>query len=327
MKRIRVFIFLFILFPLLPGSPQANSGADGVYLIPQTIYVGDHGRLVLPLGAAYGGMEPLVITEKNLLPSSPDLVISRIEIDRKTGAPRLLVDFQAYAPGLLRLPVLKIGNQEFSALNVRISSILDGEGGGDMVLSDPAPPMAVPGTLVIVYGSIIAVIFLLFIVLYLGIWGIPYFRASRKWRYRKLALRALQRSLHKMKHSIAKNGVPAGKGNDLLADLSREFRKFLRLISGANCLTMVPKEFLSLPALMKSGEERGGELYIMHNPDILYGIFKQCDDLRFSGTSPGKTAVLSVLDEIQRFADAFESFEKDRTGGGDTPRAVQGAVS
>ncbi len=306
------------------GSAAKDNQKDGVYLIPQTIYVGDRGRLVLPLGAAYAEIEPVVVSEKNLLPSSNELVITRMEIERKTGVPRLLIDFQAYAPGQLQFPPLKIGGYEFTGLDVRISSILESGGKGDMVLSDAAPPMAVPGTIVIIYGSIAGIILAVLMLIFTWIWGVPHIRSVRKWRYRKLVLRSLQRSLHKMRNSIIKNGL---SGNSVLTGLSQDFRKFLLFFTQANCFTMVPKEFLSLPRMMDPGTLKGGEVYIFEHPDVLYRIFKKCDDLRFSGDTYGTENVLSVLDDITRFAGAFESLEKESIRRDTSPVSAAPGVS
>ncbi|MDR2900031.1 MAG: hypothetical protein LBV20_00725 [Treponema sp.] len=317
-----VFFFVFVHLFAQPSSLSNNASHDGVYLIPQTIYVGDRGTLVLPLGAAYAEMEAIVITETNLLPLAADIVISRMEIEKRNGISRLLVDFQAYAPGMLELPLLIIGNYEFAGLNVHITSILEAE--DDRVLSEAAPPMPVPGTLVLVYGSIISLVFFLLIVFVFAFRGVPYLRAVEKRRHRKHVLRVLRRSLYKMRNVIAKNGT---SGNDDLAKVSHYFRNFLCFFTKCDCFTMVPKEFLQLPKMMHTQDTKGGEIYILEHVDALHRMFKHCDDLRFSGNTYSTESVLQVIDDINNFAAEFESCEKEFLKRGNPISVVPGAAS
>ncbi len=304
------------------GSSDAghNAGRDGAFLIPQTMYVGDQGRLVLPLGAAYTEIEPAVITETHLLPSAADIVINRIEIEKRAGVSRLLVDFQAYAPGLLELPPLQIGSNEFIGLTVHITSILE----ADRTLSEAASPMPVPGTLVLVYGSIIGIVLFLLTVIFMYIWGVPYFKMLGTRRRRRFVLRSLQRSLNKMRNSITKNGV---SGNAVLMKLSQDFRNFLSFFTQINCLTMVPKEFLQLPNMQDPGSIKGGEVYIFEHAEIVYRIFRRCDELRFSGDVCEMESVIQVLDTICRFVSAFETSEKESLRRKEPASLVQGAPS
>jgi hypothetical protein len=306
--------YYFIMFFLFFASRLFAQ--DGMYLIPQTMYVGDRGTLVLPLGLAYAEIEAIVITEEHLLPTAADIVISRIEVDKRIGVPRLLVEFQAYAPGLLELPSLNLGGYEFIGLKVQITSILESE--GDSVLSDAAPPLPVPGTLSLIYGSIIALILFLICSILFGFRGIPYMKMLSNYRHRRFMFHSLKRSINKMRSSIEKNGV---FDNELLTKAAQDFRKFLSFFTKINCFTMVSKEFLSLPKMMyhqmmphqmMPHTLKGGEVYIFEHGEILYRIFKRCDDLRFSGSVYKKESVLQFLDSISRFAEAFDSCEKEK---------------
>lgn len=314
--------FVFAVMLSAQESSFSSSSDAGTFLIPQTMYVGDQGRLVLPLGAAYTEVEPVVITETHLLPSAADIVINRIEIEKRTGAARLLVDFQAYAPGLLELPPLHIGGNEFTGLTVQITSILEAE--GDRTLSEAASPMPVPGTLVLVYGSIIGIVFFLLMVIFMYIWGVPYFKMLGTRRHRRFVLRSLQRSLNKVRNSAAKNGV---SGNAMLMKLSQDFRNFLSFFTRINCFTMVPKEFLQLPNMKDPGSIKGGEVYIFEHAEIVYRIFRRCDELRFSGDVCETESVIQVLDTICRFVSAFESSEKESLRRKEPASPVQGAPS
>ncbi len=301
-------VFLFFAVSAFSETSVVSDSLprEGIYTIPQTIYVGDHGRLVLPLGAVYAEIDSLSISETRLLPQSADIVINRAEIDTKTGVPRLLVDFQAYAPGVMEFPPLNIGGYEFSGLTVTVASILEAE--GDRVLSEAAPSMNVPGTLAFVYGSIIGIVFCLLIVLVFYFKGIPRLKKMGILRRRRHTLRILRRSLNTMRTSVAKNNVSC---SDALSKVSQSFRKFLSFFIEMNCFTMVPKEFLLLPKMIRQSGLKGGEIYIIKHVEILYRIFKCCDELRFSGNVLERENVLKVLDTINRFAADFESYEKD----------------
>jgi hypothetical protein len=300
MKRYIFLSLLFLLALLLFAQ-------DGMYLIPQTMYVGDRGTLVLPLGAAYAEMDPIIITESHLLPLAPDIVISRMEIETRTGVPRLLVDFRSYVPGLVELPVLNLGGYQFTGLKVQVTSILEAD--GDRVLSAAASPLSVPGTLTLIYGSIIAIVLILLIALIFAFRGLPYMKLLMMGRQRRFVLRILKRSIQKMRNAVTKNTLP---GNEVLIKVSQELRKFLSFFTKCNCFTMVPKEFLQLPKLMNTSELKGGEFYIVKHVEIVYCIFKRCDDLRFSGNDYGKESILQVLDSISSFAAGFESSEKEK---------------
>ncbi len=310
MKKV-FFAAVLLLFLAVSAFSETSVVSDslpreGMYTIPQTIYVGDHGRLVLPLGAVYAEIDSLSISETRLLPQSAGIVINRAEIDTKTEVPRLLVDFHAYAPGVLELPLLNIGGYEFSGLTVTIASILEAE--GDRVLSEAAPPMNVPGTLALVYGSIIGIVLCLLIVLVFYFKGIPRLKTMGILRRRRHTLRLLKKSLNMTRASVAKNSVSC---NNALFNVSQSFRKFLSFFTEMNCFTMVPKEFLLLPKMIRRSGLKGGEIYIVEHAEIIYRIFKRCDELRFNGDVVKKENVLKVLDTMNRFAADFESYEKD----------------
>jgi hypothetical protein len=161
----RRFLLLLLILPGFPVLPQESASGDKApYLIPQTIFVGDKGRLVVPLepGTVAVGFEG---ADANL-PRTPDLLISRAELVRRGAAVLLLVDFQAFAPGRIELPPIEIALKEngashtFTGLEVTVSSILEMEQRG-MVLSGPAEPLAAPGTAAMIYGTILGIILLL----------------------------------------------------------------------------------------------------------------------------------------------------------------------
>jgi hypothetical protein len=303
--------FLLLAWLVLPAFPvfsqNGPSGDNAPYIIPQTIFVGDKGRLVFPLGFAFAGTEGAVIQGGDL-PRSPDLVISRVELERRGAAARLLVDFQAYIPGLILLPPIEIASHIFTGLEVTVSSILSVEQRG-MVLSGPAEPLAAPGTAVMIYGIILGIILLLLSLVLGGFWGKTRLRSFSERIRRRRVIRAMGRSLKRLRSAGADR---ADRNRETLETLSREFRTFLGILTGTNCRAMVPREFLVLPAL--------GTGYGL-SPSALSELFRHCDTLRFSGTDIEKEAVFNLLEEFRELTGLLDAAEKDRyrrpqSGGG-----------
>jgi hypothetical protein len=292
----RLILLVWLLCPGLPVFSQELAP----YLIPQTIFVGDKGRLVVPLepgtvGSAFVGTEGVSVKDTNL-PRSKDLVISRVELERRGTIARLLVDFQAYTPGRIELPAIEIASHTFTGLEVTISSILQVEQRG-MVLSGPAEPLAAPGTAALIYGTILGIILLLLALTLGGFQGRTRLMDFAE-RFRRLrVIRTMGRSIRRLR------GVEAGREGEILEALSREFRTGLGVLTGTNCRAMVPGEFLTLPAL--------GDDYAL-SPPALSEFFRRCDTLRFSGAGIAPDAVFKILDEFMEMTFLLEAAEKDR---------------
>jgi hypothetical protein len=254
--------------------------------------VGDTGRLVVPLKLT--GIEGAVIQGANL-PRTEDLVISRVELERRGTITRLLVDFEAYAPGRMALPPIEIASHTFSGLEVTITSILSGEQRG-MVLSEPAKPLAAPGTAVMIYGTILGIICLLLALTLGGFWGKTRLRNFGERIRRRRVIRAMGRTIKRLR------GAGGGEG-EILEALSGEFRTFRGILTGTNCRAMVPREFLALPAL-GSGDAL--------SPEALSDLFRRCDTLRFSGAGIEREAVFTLLDEFKAMTGLLDTAEKER---------------
>jgi hypothetical protein len=289
MKR---FLLILFAFSVLPAFPQTVPDGSEPYLIPQKVFVGDQGRLALLLGSAFAGSEAAVIQGASL-PWARDLVINRVELERRGGAATLLVDFQAYVPGLITLPPIAIASHTFAGLEVTISSILPVEPQG-MILSGPAEPLAAPGTAALIYGSILGLI-LLFLALVLGsVWGRTRLRYFAERLRRRWVIRAMGRTLKRLR------AASPGRDSEIPAILSRDFRVFLGIFTGINCQAMVPSEFLSLDNL-------GG------TPEAVADLFRRCDTLRFSGRDIERDAALALLDEFKNLAVLLGAAEKDKS--------------
>ena len=288
---------VLFLFPLCPVSPQ--TGTETPYLLPQTIFVGDPGRLVVPLGQVYAGVEPFVL--ENSAPVTPDLVIRRIELEHRTGTSRLLIDFIPYAPGLLSFPSVEFPGTELPALTgleAQVASILDP---ASMTLSEPAPPMVVPGTSFLVYGTL----FLVLVVLALGIGGSLWSRRHLGEIWEKLRRRHLLRLMVKFLRRLGQEGAIGKNGNPnyYLTLLSGEFREFLSDFTGVNCRSLSAGEFLELP-LTEDRQQWSG------NPAFLCRLFRDWDTLRFSGRAVDKDDLFQALNTTEGFIIALDKAER-----------------
>jgi hypothetical protein len=287
-------LFLLIVFAWIPGSGEAQEGAP--YLIPQTIYVGDRGRLVVPLGQAFMGAQPFVHTDRDEVPGAADMVLSRIELEHRNGNARLSIDFIPYASGILLLPSLAIpvpGGEplELKGLSVTVASILTP---GEAALSNPAPPMAAPGTSLIIYGTAAGILFFLFLAIGVTVWGRRNFASLWETFRRQRLLRSMARFLRSLNaESLIDKKRTQG---EFLSILSGEFREFLSLFTGINCRSLTAGEFLGLD--FYSG--------------FLCAFFRRCDTLRFSGRDIERKDFQAILEEVRSFIETLDRAEKER---------------
>jgi hypothetical protein len=321
-----VFITIILILLIYPGEAQEGEGDDSPYTIPQTIFVGDRGRLVIPLGSTFSGSEGGVLRGPEGLPQSEDLIITRVELEHRGTMSRLLIDFQAYAPGIIELPPIEIASHTFTGLEITISSILDTRPQG-MVLSGPAPPLSAPGTAVMIYGTTLGIIGFFLLVVLGRIWGLPRLRRLGTRLRRRRMIRSMGKILRRLRNTLVKDksatGVAGGPEGEILGRVSREFRTFLGLLSGMNCRAMVPREFLDLPFLAGFPEDQDEAL----SGTFLCDIFRRCDTLRFSGAGIEGAAVIGVLDDFKRIIDALDRGEGEARGVSKTPEApAEGAL-
>jgi hypothetical protein len=289
--------------------------------------------LVVPLEPAFLKVPPLVIQDPVSLPAPGDLVINRIELEHRGGIPRLLVDFIAYAPGVLSLPPLDIpvpqdvevsvplarpGFARLTGLRLTVSSILNGE---TLVLAPPALPLAVPGTALMIYGSVAG-----FILLFIGIiggrrWGRDRLRRwGESWRRRRLII-LLGNILKRLRRNFlrGKPGLP-GTG-ELLDRVSGEFRTFLGLFTGINCRTLTAGEFSDF-----SPGEISGEGPPRISGSALRDLFRRWDTLRFSGKDISGEEFLAALDELLAFLAVLAAAERQNRQG-DAPGPAPSGLS
>jgi len=263
---------------------ERNTGA---LMVPSKIYVGDRATLILPLPGF--AIKEDSVTATSVSPSN-DIEIHRAILERRPGGSRLTVEFTAYSPGVLELPSIIIAGRIFSGLKIDISSILE-KGLPGTILSGPAPPLAIPGTSVLIYGTIIAILSSLSVAFWILIWGrkrIKFWLAS--WKKRRLlsGMRGIEKRLRK---ALAKGDTTHRK---ILDALSAEFRGFLAQFTGERCRAMTALEFANI------------ELEIdVSNREFLKDFFRRCDGIRFGGGEINKNDTLSMLDEIKQFLAAL----------------------
>jgi hypothetical protein len=295
----KVFLLAVMLrFMIPPVFSQETGGYGDSYLLPQTIFVGDRGRLVKPLGQAYMTARPFVYTAPDKIPTGENIVINRIELEHRNNSARLLIDFIPYAPGIVNFPpvIIPVDNGESLAvtgLTVRVASILRPQ---EASLSGPAAPLTVPGTGIVVYGTAAAVLVLLLTAAGMGIWGRKHFAVYRERFRKRRLLRTMDRYLRRLGAEIDSAGVI--RQGELFSELSGEFRGFLSFFTGINCRVLTPAEFSGIPA--------PAEVSGMY----LCDLFKRWEILRFSGKKIAREDMSAVLDELSRFILGLDKAER-----------------
>ena len=355
MKSFNMLFFALAAFCLTPvfaqNTPPSLPRIDGPYLLPQTIFVGDQGRLVVPLSQAFMGIEPFVleihgedlmssgkprngappntalINTRGILESisnSSDLSIRRIELERRSLSIRLLVDFVPYTPGTIPFPVFEFYSPEegfiealtVSGLQVQIASILDSS---QKVLSDPALPMLVPGTNLLVYGTLLLVLLFLFLSIGGSLWGRRHFRELLDLLRRRRHIRMMLGFLRRLRQESCRQ--KGGNPGYYLSILSGQLREFLSAFTGVNCRSFTAAEFLDLPldytsahelpdgAFMEAWDQNGlnpGEWQL-----FLSRLFRDWDNQRFSGKGVKMTGFFQALKDAEKFTAALERAEKE----------------
>jgi len=280
MKTLTALLVVFAAAFVGAASGFAQDRNAGAFMVPSKVYVGDRAALILPLPG-------FVVKEDSetasVVPPSTVIDIHRALIERRPVGSRLTVEFTAYAPGILELPSIVIAGEVFSGLTIVISSILEHDASGK-VLSDPALPLAIPGTSLLVYGTIISILFCLSLVFWILFWG----RKSIKvwlavWEKKRMlsGMRGIEKHLRR---TLARNDDTY---RNILDTLSREFRGFLSRFTGKHCRAMTAVEFANI------------ELEI--NKEFLKDFFERCDGIRFRAEEINKKDVLSMLNNLKEF--------------------------
>ena len=259
-------------------------------MIPPRVFVGDRASLVLPL-PGFSGQQDVELSPAQI-PSSGDIDIHRVALEQRPGGNRLTIEFTAFIPGILELPPIVILGEVFSGLHIEISSIL-AISESERVLSGPAGPLAVPGTSLLVYGTIIASVAALLLALWALLWGrrqVKNWIASwKRWKL-LVSMWGIEKRLRK---SLAKGACQ----RHILDKLSGEFRSFLSFFTGHNCRSMTATEFTRTAFF---------ENY-SNVPDkaFLGNFFSRCDCVRFRGNAISSDETRGLLSDLRSFLTAL----------------------
>lgn len=274
------FFLSSLLFFLLYCFGYAQDRNAGAFMVPSRVYVGDRASFILPLPG-------FTVTEDSetvsVISASADIDLHRALLERRPVGSRLTVEFTAYAPGILQLPSIVIAGEIFSGLTIEISSVLEQDARGK-VLSDPAPPLAIPGTSLLVYGTILSILFCLSLAFWILFWGrknIKNWLAA--WEKRRL-LNGMRNVEKHLRRTLARGDLTY---RNILDALSMEFRGFLSRFTGEQCRAMTAIEFANSELRM--------------NREFLKDFFKRCDGIRFSGAEINKKDILIMLNDLKRF--------------------------
>ena len=297
-----LFILIFVPFSLI--FSQTSGQLPAPFLLPQTIYVGDPGRLVVPLGEDFANAEPFIQDSLDWSYNASDLSIQRVELERRGEISRLLIDFIAYSPGLLPFPPIEILLDEdtvFLELEVNIASVLNP---ARMGLAEMAPPLTQPGTGLLIFGSL-GIILVFF---FLGIGGSIWFRRHFSYFWNALRRRYLLRNkISFLRRLRLECGSSESESPGFYLNiLSGELREFLSLFTGENCRPLSAMEFLDMP-LWNLPES---SVNVSLQSDIS-GIFKNLDTLRFSGREIQMSHVFEAIGEAGRFITAMNRIERE----------------
>jgi len=282
---------LLIIFTLLCvtsfAQDRQHPNRYGAYMVPSKVYVGDRASLMVPLPGVTGNEE----INTMLIPSSPDIDIHHVALERRPTGSFLKIEFSAYTPGILELPPFDIRGEIFSGLSIEISSILEpGEDG--TVLSGPALPLAIPGTSLLIYGTISAGILLILLTMWILLRG----RAQMKnwmsaWKRRWLLVSMMDLE-KRLRRALAKDAAC----REILDVLSTEFRNFLACFTGENCRAMTAVEI---------GRLNGRGEVTVPDTAFLGDFFSRCDGIRFSGAAINRGEILAMLGDLRRFLAAL----------------------
>jgi len=296
-KKSAWFVIISILIIFFPGN--LLYAQNGAYLIPRTIYVGDPAVLVLPVAGANQETVDIILTAGLPdFPTDPNIDFHRIILEKRAGGSRLMIEFSAFVPGELEFPEIEIDGKHFSGLTINVNSLIDNR--ITPVLSGPASSLAMPGTALLLYGTMAFLIIVLLTGLLLITKGRKLLHSwGEKWKRWKL-FTSMKITEKRLNRSVLKGG-----NERLILDLlSEEFKKFLSYLTGINCSVMTAREFGKLHIELFKEQE--------FNQSFLPYYFQSCDELRFSGGDVSSEDILRLLADLRLFIKALENAKKGK---------------
>jgi len=272
--------------------PQQNA-QQAALLIPNVVYVGDPAVLVLPLPAAIANSEDIVLTPQSPgIPKDPDIDFHRVILERRVTGSRLLIEFTAFVPGYIQLPVIEIGGGHYSGLSVTINSVIDSR--KPLELSGYASSLAMPGTALIIYGALAVFALILILLIWFILKGRTFIHIwIEKWKRLRLFT-----FIRNMERNLQKTLIKGGDKRVILDKISDTFREFLSVLTKINCRSMTAREFTALPEKL------------IYNGSFLKDFFSRCDRLRFSGEDVSLRDVSGLLVDLRLYIQKLFVAEK-----------------
>jgi hypothetical protein len=270
--------------------------SDGLFLVPQTVFVGDEGRLVVPLAGTFPlsvGQANVVITDR--LPFNENIIVKRVEIDIR--AKQFLLDFTAFKPGVLEIPQIDavdaIKAIKLPPLKVEIASILEREG-YSITLSPPEKPLAAPGTFALIIGGTAVFIVLIAATIFLIVYGPKHFRLLLEKLRVRFLMDKTKRAIMKIQNALVASRIGTKEG---ATAVGVAFKAFLGALYRKDYAAYSAEDFLADTSF--SG-------------DAAYCIFALCDNLRFSPAYIEQDAVKAL---VQKTLVCVEEWMKGQTEG------------
>jgi hypothetical protein len=255
------------------------------YQIPQTIYVGDNGKLVYPLDGFFLNKEDALIPLDNI-PQNDEIVLHRIELSKGN----LIIDFQAFRTGIISLPPIRIDGEVLTDMNIKISSLIDVMGAPE--LSPAETPMNAPGILLIIALAVLIILAFIALILFLSLYGVTFLLRINRFMQKRHATQLTKKTIKKIKKRLSRKLIGF---DEAVAAAARELRLFLNRYCTIDCNSFVPSEFLT----MKLDENLMPDK--KYSPKYFCDFFTRCDVIRFSGRSiPAETAH-GIINEVEEF--------------------------
>lgn len=282
-----LFLQLFLLTQMLLYG--ADSSVVPYLQMPQTLYVGDPGRLILTPAPSGQRDVALVLDIPEQLPRTEHIRVHRIELELRPDGPRILIDFSAYAPGTLEFPVIEIGAYRIRPEPVFISSILDDS---NTLLSPAAAPLSAPGTRFLIYTVTMLFVLCVLVLLLFVRRILPFLKQRLEERRSHRAFRMFKRQLQRLNTRL---------------DASMDCGVFLDELSAA--LRLYLSRRLDPAFFSMTAAEIASSRYLKACPGLgqaFSGFFKRSDLFRF-GTRQADFAELQSL--ASAACSAAESLE------------------
>ena len=292
MKRYAALTVFIFTFAAAYAQSGAQSGAQnetqysGAILIPRVVYVGDQAVLVLPLPTSIKNTDDVLLTSLSPnIPKDDNIDFHRVILERRVTGSRLLIEFTAFVPGYLKLPVIEIGGEIFDGLYVTVNSVIDTR--KSLELSGYAPSLAMPGTAVILYGAMAVVVFIFLLLLWFIFKGRTFIKLwMEKWKRLRLFT-----FIRNMERRLQKALLKGGDKRAILDKVSDTFRDFLSVLINTNCRSMTAREFSNLPEKL------------IYDGVFLGYFFRRCDKLRFSGEDVSVKDISWLLDDLRNYIE------------------------